>query len=137
MLDPLYKRTKIVATIGPATQRPQTLRQIVEAGVNVARLNFSHGTHESHGATIADLRELSAATGRQLAVLADLPGPKVRTGTLPPGLDTVRLEAGQAFTLSTTQTEGSDRGVWINYAGLPHDVEPVKHSISPTAQSRS
>jgi len=69
---------------------------------------------------------LSAATGRQLAVLADLPGPKVRTGTLPPGLDTVRLEAGHAFTLSTTQTEGSDRGVWINYAGLPHDVEPGK-----------
>jgi pyruvate kinase len=120
------KRTKIVATIGPASRDPSILRQLFFTGVNVVRLNFSHGTHEEHGATIADVRRIAAEIGAHIAVLADLPGPKVRTGPLAGGVASVRLVPGSSFFLTTEPMEGTAQGVSVTYAGLPHDVEPGK-----------
>jgi len=120
------KRTKIVATIGPASRSPETLRALVDAGLNVARLNFSHGTHDDHGKTIEMLRRVSNEAGVPLAVLQDLPGPKVRTGPLANGASSVRLQIGSTFTLRIDGAPGNERGVSVNYAGLPHDVEVGK-----------
>ena len=126
MLDFARKRTKIVATIGPASRDPHILRAIVVGGANVMRLNFSHGTHEEHGRTIEDIRMVAADLGVHVAVLQDLPGPKVRTGPLPEGCESVRLERGAAFTLVTHAADGSDREVSVTYPGLPQDVEEGK-----------
>jgi pyruvate kinase len=123
MSDRTRKRTKIVATIGPASRAPATLRALVDAGLNVARLNFSHGTHAEHGATIADLRAIAKNAGTPLAILQDLPGPKVRTGPLAAGVDSVRLENGTSFALVTYELEGSQAAVSASYAGLARDVE--------------
>jgi pyruvate kinase len=117
------KRTKIVATIGPASRSPDVLRSLVDAGLNVARLNFSHGTHDDHGKTIDLLRAIAHESGEPVAVLQDLPGPKVRTGSLADGASSVRLENGATFFLSIDGAPGTARGVSVNYAGLPHDVE--------------
>jgi pyruvate kinase len=126
MSDRLRKRTKIVATIGPASRAPATLRALVDAGLNVARLNFSHGTHAEHGATIADLRSIAKEAGVPIGVLQDLPGPKIRTGGLAPGVDAVKLENGATFALVTHDLEGSATGVSASYPGLARDVEVGK-----------
>jgi pyruvate kinase len=137
----MNKRTKIVATIGPASRDPQMLRELFLAGVNVTRMNFSHGTHESHAATIADVRAISAELGLPIAVLQDLPGPKVRTGPLAGGAPSVQLVNGAAFTLTTEAVAGTSARVGVSYAGLAHDVEAGKHiyladgSISLTIES--
>ena len=86
-------RTKIVATIGPASRTPAVLRQLIEAGVNVFRLNFSHGTHEEHSAVLADIRAVSREAGRHVGVLQDLCGPKMRLGPIPGDLG--RVPAGR------------------------------------------
>jgi pyruvate kinase len=119
------KRTKIVATIGPASRDSTTLRQMFLAGVDVVRLNFSHGTHDEHGAVIEDVRGIARELETHIAVLQDLPGPKVRTGPLN-GVGSVRLEAGAPFTLTTRPEEGSPSRVSVTYADLPRDVEPGK-----------
>src|SRR3954471_5756534 len=81
--EPLGKvRTKIVATVGPASRDPLVIRKLVEAGVDVFRLNFSHGTHDEHSATLRSIRTIGEEMGRQLAVLQDLCGPKIRLGTI-------------------------------------------------------
>ena len=126
MLQRSRKRTKIVATIGPASREPATLRALVDAGLNVARLNFSHGTHADHGITISNLRTIAAQTGVPLAILQDLPGPKVRTGPLQPGVDAVRLENGAPFALVAGDAAGSSACVSASYAGLARDVEVGK-----------
>ncbi len=120
------KRTKIVATIGPASSDPHTLLELVSAGLDVARLNFSHGTHASHGATIAALRTLASELGTPLGILQDLPGPKVRTGPLADERDSVRLENGAPFTLTTHAFAGTAHEVSVTYPGLAHDVEVGK-----------
>jgi pyruvate kinase len=125
------KRTKIVATIGPASREPDTLRALVDAGLNVARLNFSHGTHAEHAATIATIRAIASETGIPIAVLQDLPGPKVRTGPFAPGVASVRLENGAPFALAmhgegSPDAVGSIAGVSANYLGLARDVEVGK-----------
>jgi len=119
------KRTKIVATIGPSSRDPKMLRSMFLAGVNVVRLNFSHGTHEEHGDVIDDVRRIANELDVHIAVLQDLPGPKVRTGPLD-GQLTVRLESGAPFTLTTRQMQGSAACVSVNYANLPNDVETGK-----------
>src|SRR3954454_13702625 len=81
-LTPLTRRTKIVATIGPASRDPETLVRMVEAGMDVARLNFSHGDHETHAETAERVREAAGRAGRPVALLQDLPGPKLRVGQL-------------------------------------------------------
>ncbi len=120
------KRTKIVATIGPASRDPATLRALIEAGLNVARLNFSHGSHEEHAAVIADLRAISTSVGSPLAILQDLPGPKVRTGKFAPGIESVHLRNGAHLTLTTLDVASSASEISVGYAGLARDVEPGK-----------
>ena len=87
-------KTKIVCTIGPASRARKTMAAMIEAGMNVARLNFAHGTFEEHATIIADVRAAARATGRRLAILADLPGPKLRIGRL--AEQPVELERGQS-----------------------------------------
>ena len=77
-------KTKIVATIGPASDSPEMLERLLRAGVNIARLNFSHGDFNRHGEVIARIRAAALATGRRVAIMADLPGPKMRLGTIEP-----------------------------------------------------
>ncbi|MGH7728714.1 MAG: pyruvate kinase [Vulcanimicrobiaceae bacterium] len=120
------KRTKIVATIGPASRDPDRLRAMILAGMNVARLNFSHGTHEEHGRTIRTIRALARELDAPVAILQDLPGPKVRTGEFADGTASVLLVADANFTLVTTQRAGDAGCVSVNYAGLPGDVEVGK-----------
>ena len=98
------RRTKIICTIGPATAAPQRLDALVEAGMDVARLNFSHGSHEFHGQTIKHLREISKKHNKPLALLQDLCGPKIRLGTLPP--EGIEVKTGEEVTF-VLQEEGN------------------------------
>lgn len=116
------RRTKIVATIGPATSSEAALRALLQAGMNVARLNFSHGTPEEHRETIQRLRRLAEALAIPMAILQDLPGPKVRIGAFADG--TVELRAGAPFTLTTRAILGSSEAVSVSYPGLPEAVAP-------------
>jgi pyruvate kinase len=116
----IERRTKIVCTIGPATSSPAHLRALLEQGMNVARLNFSHGEPAEHAAVVAALRALSEELDVPTAILQDLAGPKVRIGTLPNG--SVELEPGRRFTLTTRPVEGSRDRVSVSYAGLPAAV---------------
>src|SRR6201999_4202607 len=93
------RRTKIVGTIGPATSSPEMLAKIVEAGLNVARLNFSHGTHEDHDRVIKALREISKKQNAPIALLQDLQGPKIRIGKVKNG--SIQLKDGQKIIVST------------------------------------
>jgi pyruvate kinase len=122
----LKKRTKIVATLGPASRDPATMRELLLSGVNVVRLNFSHGTHDEHRAVIEDVRRVSAELGIHAAILQDLPGPKVRTGPLAPGIAALTLREGQGFTLTTDAIEGVDGRVSVSYSNLPSDVTAGK-----------
>ena len=114
------RRTKIVCTIGPATSSRPQLRALIEGGMNVARLNFSHGEPAEHVAVIAEIRALGRELDVPVAVLQDLAGPKVRIGTLPGG--SVELEPGARFTLTTLPLEGSRERASVSYAGLPSAV---------------
>jgi len=116
------RRAKIVCTIGPASRRPQQLRALAEAGMDVARLNFSHGTHAEHAGVIADLRRLEDDLGRPIAILQDLQGPKIRIGPIEG--ESIRLEPGAAFTITTSPVAGDRQCVSTTYAALPRAVEP-------------
>jgi len=114
-------RTKIICTIGPASDSPDVLRALVANGMNVARLNFSHGRQEGHLRKIRLIREISRELGRVVAVLQDLAGPKIRVGTLPePG---IRLEAGETFVLTGEPVAGSHNRVSVSYPALPGEVK--------------
>ena len=96
--EPLGKvRTKIVATVGPASRDPAVLREMIEAGVDVFRLNFSHGTQDEHSATLATIREVADASGRMIAVLQDLGGPKIRLGPIPGDAVECRLATSSSW----------------------------------------
>jgi pyruvate kinase len=125
-MPPPPKRTKNVATVGPASRDPEMLRSLFLAGVNVVRLNFSHGTHDEHAATISDVRRIARELGLHVAILQDLPGPKVRTGTFGNGTTSVRLVTGEPFTLTTEQVPGDAEHCSVSYGGLAHDVEVGK-----------
>src|SRR4051794_20782769 len=104
--EPLGRvRTKIVATLGPASREPAVIRKLVEAGVDVFRLNFSHGTHEEHAATLTAIRTISDEMARQIAVLQDLCGPKIRLGDIPG--DAVECDFGAEFCLAS-EGKGDD-----------------------------
>src|SRR6266487_3667307 len=117
------RRTKIVCTIGPATSSEAQLEALIRAGMNVARLNFSHGALEEHAAVIECVRALSARLDCSVAILQDLQGPKIRTGTLKGG-QPVTLVDGTTFTITSREVEGSAEIVSTTYKLLPQDVKP-------------
>ena len=114
------RRAKIVCTLGPATADPSTLDALVAAGLDCARLNFSHGTHAAHAEAAARVRAAAARAGRPVALLADLCGPKMRVGRFPGG--PVTLAPGQPFTLSTLDRPGDAHGVGVSYPALAADA---------------
>jgi len=116
------RRAKIVATLGPATSSPETLRRLVDAGLDVARLNLSHGTHADHSANYANVRAAAEASGRSVGILADLQGPKIRLGTFADG--PVTLNPGDEFTITVDDVPGDRHRVSTTYKGLPGDVRP-------------
>ncbi|WP_102126115.1 pyruvate kinase [Deinococcus planocerae] len=116
------RATKIVATIGPASRNPETLGRMMDAGLNVVRMNFSHGDPEDHRQTYAMVRELAAQKGRAIGILQDLQGPKIRVGRFAGGA--VTLEPGQGFTITMDDVEGDAQRVSSTYKGLALDVHP-------------
>lgn len=116
------KKSKIVATIGPATHTPEKLRELMLAGMDVVRVNMSHGSHESHAATIQTARAIAIELNHPLAILLDLSGPKIRTGTLRDH-QPVRLQANQQLTITTRDLVGDDSIISTSYVHLPNDVK--------------
>src|SRR5262245_61749414 len=117
----MLRSTKIVATLGPASSDPAVLERMVRAGVDVVRLNFSHGTAHDHEKRAALVKELATKTGRTVAILCDLQGPKIRVGKFKDGK--VTLEKGQKFVLDAGCEVGDGSRVGIDYKELPRDVE--------------
>ena len=118
----MHRATKIVATIGPASSSPEILLQMMQAGVDVVRLNFSHGTADDHRLRAEYVREAARQTGREVAIMADLQGPKIRVGKFEKGKTT--LEPGQPFILDANCTLGNDERVGLDYRDLPRDLRP-------------
>ncbi len=119
----MTRRTKIVATIGPASREPETLARLVEAGMDVARLNFSHGTREQHQETAERVRRAAGQAGRQVALLQDLPGPKLRIG--PIEHDLAELRSGDELTLvADSDAPGDARRMSVSWPGLADALEP-------------
>ncbi len=115
------KRTKIVATLGPASSEPSVLEAMLRAGVNVFRVNFSHGSHEQHRGTIRTIREIIERTGLHAAILADLQGPKLRVGVVEEG---AVVEPGDRVVFTNEKCDGTKERVYMTYAQFPKDVNP-------------
>ena len=114
-------RTKIVCTVGPASSSPEIIREMITSGMNVARLNFSHGSHEDHAEKIRTIRSIAAELNRPVAILQDLCGPKIRVGRIAePG---IQLRPGETFVLTTEDILGDNGRVGVSYHGLPTDVK--------------
>jgi pyruvate kinase len=121
------RRTKILATIGPASADPLVLEGMVQAGLDAVRLNFSHGTHEAHGAAYARVREAATRAGRPLAVLQDLQGPKIRIGAVRGS--GMQVPTGSTLVITTRNVEGADGVVSTVYQALPRDVGPGERML--------
>ena len=121
-MHPITKKTKIVATLGPASSDKDILRQMFLEGLNVCRLNFSHGAYEDHASVIKTIHELNEETGLNVAILADLQGPKIRTDQMTD--NGVELITGSEVTVVTEKILGTAQRFSINYAQLPQDVTP-------------
>jgi pyruvate kinase len=115
------QKTKIVATIGPASESPEMLTRLISAGLNVARLNFSHGDFEKHGEVIRRLREAARAVGRRVALMADLPGPKMRIGKIEP--EQIHLVAGDHLVLTNEDIVGNVHRLSVSFEPLPRVVK--------------
>src|SRR3954469_22709583 len=115
-------KTKIVATIGPASESPEMLERLIRAGLNVARLNFSHGEFAKHAEVVNRIRAASQATGRRVAIMADLPGPKMRLGKIDP--EPIQLVPGDKFTLTNEDIVGNSKRVSMSFEPLPRVVKP-------------
>ena len=115
-----YNKTKIVATVGPASNNKDMLRSLIKEGVDVFRLNFSHGKHEDHLKVIQYVRELNTELGTSIALLQDLQGPKIRVNDMLPGIEIV---AGQKLTITTKEVMGNSELVSTSYKNLPNDVK--------------
>lgn len=122
------RRTKIIATLGPATHTPNRIAQLLSAGMDVARINFSHGTRAEHAERIAMVRAAAAQADRPVAVLQDLQGPKIRTGRLVNG-GPVTLVAGQTFTITTEDIADDPQRVSTTYKLLSRDMSPGNHIV--------
>ena len=118
----VWRKTRIICTIGPASQSENTLAALIAAGMNVARLNFSYDKHDEHADVIARIRTISAAMGIPVAILQDLQGPRIRVGTFDQG-NTAELRAGDCFTITTEVIKGNSEIVSTTYSGLPGDVQ--------------
>ena len=116
------RRTKIVCTIGPATSSEERLEQLMRAGMNVARLNFSHGTHVEHEQVIRRVRAISARLGCAVALLQDMQGPKIRTGTLQDGKPVTLVDASH-ITITIRDVTGNAQLISTTYKPLPQDVK--------------
>jgi pyruvate kinase len=117
----IMKRTKIVATIGPSSSSKEVLKEMILAGLNVCRLNFSHGAYEDHAEVIENIRSLNDELGLNVAILADLQGPKIRTGEMQKS--GVHLEVNETVLVQTDPVEGTEKVFSINYSRLPEDVK--------------
>lgn len=115
------RKTKIVCTLGPASTKEETLRAMLQAGMNVARVNFSHGDHASHGKTIDLFRSVRDAMGLPAAVMLDTKGPEIRTGNFADGK--AMLKTGEMFTLTTRDIVGDAHGCSITYENLPQELK--------------
>ncbi len=119
----MSRATKIVATLGPASSSPEVLERMIRAGVDVVRLNFSHGTAQDHIDRASLVRSVARAAGKEVAIMADLQGPKIRVGKFEGGK--TELTAGQAFILDGATTAlGTNERVGLDYKALPRDVKP-------------
>lgn len=116
------RRTKIICTLGPSSSDPVTVGKMLDAGMNVARLNFSHGTHESHRKYIDMIKEIRQQRGCPLAIMLDTKGPEIRTGAIKEG--TVKLKNGQEFVLTSRQVEGNAQEVSMTLPELPAQLKP-------------
>ncbi len=115
-------KTKIVCTIGPASESEEIISQMIRVGMNVARINFSHGDFESHRKVMENIRSAARSTGKRVAIMADLPGPKMRIGQL--AQEPINLKPGNPFTLTTENIVGDRERVSVSFTGLPHAVKP-------------
>ena len=114
-----FNKTKIIATVGPASNNKDTLQELIQAGVDIFRLNFSHGTHEDHAKVIQYVRELNKELGTHVCLLQDLQGPKIRVGEVEKG---TKLKRGDIFTITTQEMIGTNTMASTVYKNLPHDV---------------
>ena len=117
----MQRATKIVATLGPATSSPEVLERLIAAGVDVVRMNFSHGTAEDHQNRARLVREIGARHGKQIGILADLQGPKIRVGKFKD--NKITLKSGDKFILDADCELGDQDRVGIDYKELPRDVK--------------
>lgn len=122
----LYKKTKIVATLGPATNSKEILTQLATEGVNVFRINFSHANHETVKRQIKEIREINEEKGYNVAILADLQGPKLRVGVMEDG---VELVAGDTFVFTTEKCVGTREKAYMTYQNFPKDVKKGEHIL--------
>ena len=116
------RKTKIICTLGPSTDKGDVLRDLITNGMNVARFNFSHGSYEEHGGRLAKLKALREELGKPVAALLDTKGPEIRLKEFKNGVE--MLEAGQTFTLTTREVEGTKEICSVTYKDLPQDVQP-------------
>jgi pyruvate kinase len=121
-MNPLTHKTKIVATIGPASQSPEIIAHMIRAGMNIARLNFSHGEFDGHRQVIENIRAASSQAGRRVAIMADLPGPKMRIGKF--GVEKIELKPDDQFILTTDDVTGDQQHVSVTFSRLPQAVKP-------------
>lgn len=120
-IQAMNKKTKIVATIGPRTETVEMLSKLVQAGLNVARLNMSHGDQAEHAVRITSIREAEKKTGQRIAILQDLSGPKIRTGEYT--TERITIEAGKKIILTTEKIVGDAKKIYVNYEKLPQEVK--------------
>ena len=118
----MLRATKIIATLGPASEKPEVLREMIRAGVDVVRMNFSHGTIADHKARHDLVRSISAEVGKEVGIMADLQGPKIRVGKF---IDSkILLKEGESFILDVDCELGNQERVGLDYKELPTDVKP-------------
>src|SRR3954465_8579740 len=115
-------KTKIIATIGPASESPEMLERLIRAGMDVARLNFSHGNPSKHAEIIPRIRDAARQTGRRVAIMADLPGPKLRLGKIDP--EPIQLSPGGHFCLTSDDIVGNAERASMTFKSLPQVVKP-------------
>ena len=123
----MMKKTKIICTLGPSSETPEKLEAMLRAGMNVARFNFSHGSHEEHGKRIEAVRTAARKVGKPVALLLDTKGPEIRLGLFKKG--SIEMKAGQEFILTARDVEGTDKIASVSYKGLPQEVKAGDHIL--------